>query len=166
LDAWSRTGNAGTTAGVNFLGTTDNVPLEIKVNGLRALRLEDWIDSSDSDLDPDGAPTLIGGSPANYVGAGVVGSTISGGGAMKYEGWTYPNWILSDYAVWAGAFTTGSRKTRSLPRSRGAIAITLIRTPLIVLSAEGTATTSRTLLLPQPSRGAVGIASVQEHTMA
>jgi len=31
--AWQLTGDAGTTAGVNFLGTTDNQPLELKVNG-------------------------------------------------------------------------------------------------------------------------------------
>src|SRR5947207_2812782 len=35
---WSLTGNSGTTAGTNFLGTTDNQPLELKVNGLRAFR--------------------------------------------------------------------------------------------------------------------------------
>ncbi len=31
-DYWSLTGNAGTTDGVNFLGTTDDVPLTFKVN--------------------------------------------------------------------------------------------------------------------------------------
>jgi hypothetical protein len=30
----------GTTAGVNFIGTTDSQPLEFKVNSQRALRLE------------------------------------------------------------------------------------------------------------------------------
>jgi len=39
-DGWSRTGNAGTSAGVNFIGTTDNQPLDFKVNGTRVLRLE------------------------------------------------------------------------------------------------------------------------------
>src|SRR6266702_3050720 len=37
---WRTTGNAGTTAGPSFLGTTDNQPLEIHVNGTRALRIE------------------------------------------------------------------------------------------------------------------------------
>ena len=32
---WGLTGNAGTTAGTNFLGTTDNVNVEIKANNLR-----------------------------------------------------------------------------------------------------------------------------------
>lgn len=38
--SWSLTGNAGTAAGTNFLGTTDNQALEVKVNNARALRLE------------------------------------------------------------------------------------------------------------------------------
>src|SRR5438445_5650229 len=37
---WRTTGNAGTTPGPNFLGTTDNQPLELRVNATRALRLE------------------------------------------------------------------------------------------------------------------------------
>jgi hypothetical protein len=82
-NAWNLTGNAGTVAGTNFLGTTDNVALELKVNGSRALRLEPTA----------GTPNLIGGSSANSVGAGVVGATIAGGGDS-----TFPN------AVTAGVF--------------------------------------------------------------
>jgi hypothetical protein len=36
---WKTGGNAGTTPGTDFIGTTDNLPLELKVNGIRALRL-------------------------------------------------------------------------------------------------------------------------------
>ena len=36
-NAWKIGGNSGTTAGTHFLGTTDNQPLEIKVNSARAL---------------------------------------------------------------------------------------------------------------------------------
>ncbi|MEK7783846.1 MAG: hypothetical protein AAB658_00295, partial [Chloroflexota bacterium] len=43
---WVLGGNADTTTGTHFVGTTDNQPLEIKVNGLRALRLEDNGDSA------------------------------------------------------------------------------------------------------------------------
>src|SRR5262245_58143785 len=35
-NAWRIGGNAGTTPGTHFLGTSDNRPLEIKVNGMRA----------------------------------------------------------------------------------------------------------------------------------
>ncbi len=68
--AWSLTGNAGTTPGTNFVGTTDNQPLELKVNAARAFRLEPTLTS----------PNVIGGHPANFVVAGVVGATIAGGG--------------------------------------------------------------------------------------
>lgn len=37
---WLLGGNAGTTPGPHYLGTTDNQALEFKVNGARALRLE------------------------------------------------------------------------------------------------------------------------------
>ncbi|UCH62330.1 MAG: hypothetical protein JSU77_11055 [Fidelibacterota bacterium] len=67
---WSLTGNSGTTAGTNFLGTIDNVALELKVNGTRALRLEPG----------DFSSNLIGGYWANSVPSGVRGATIGGGG--------------------------------------------------------------------------------------
>ncbi len=38
--AWSLLGNAGTTAGTNFVGTTDNVDLVIKRNGTEQLRFQ------------------------------------------------------------------------------------------------------------------------------
>jgi hypothetical protein len=73
---WEATGNTGTTTGVNFLGTTDNQPLEIHVNGARALRLEP--DTSGSD-----APNVIGGCPGNKVDAGIFGAFIGGGGTTN-----------------------------------------------------------------------------------
>ncbi|MDH7490433.1 MAG: hypothetical protein QHH80_13130, partial [Anaerolineae bacterium] len=67
---WKLNGNSGTTAGVNYLGTSDNTTLELKVNGLRALRLE-----------PNNvSPNVIAGFPGNNVIAGGVGGTVSGGG--------------------------------------------------------------------------------------
>ena len=67
---WSLTGNAGTSASTNFLGTTDDVALEMRVNNERALRLEPNATS----------PNLIAGFGGNTVTARVVGATISGGG--------------------------------------------------------------------------------------
>jgi hypothetical protein len=67
---WSLTGNASTTPGTNYLGTSDNVALEIRVNGARALRLE-----------PRSSPNLLGGYSGNLLTAGVVGVTIGGGGS-------------------------------------------------------------------------------------
>ncbi len=37
--AWSLTGNAGTTPGVNFLGTTDNKTLVFKTNNTGRMRI-------------------------------------------------------------------------------------------------------------------------------
>jgi hypothetical protein len=74
LTGWSLTGNAGTLAGTNFIGTTDNVALDFRVNNTRAMRLE-YVQSGGNP-----APNLIGGSSANTVSAGVVGATIAGGG--------------------------------------------------------------------------------------
>ena len=36
---WKAGGNSGTTAGTHFLGTTDSIALEVKVNNLRAFRI-------------------------------------------------------------------------------------------------------------------------------
>lgn len=97
--AWTLSGNAGTTAGANFLGTTDNQPLELKANGLRAMRLEP---------NTNGAPNVIGGGVNNYVQPGVVGGTIGGGGATNYStgvlgiGLNASNSIRSDFGVVAG----------------------------------------------------------------
>jgi len=67
---WSLSGNAGTDPVSDFLGTTDDQALELRVNNQRALRLE-----------PDGtSPNFIGGYSGNSVSGGVVGATIGGGG--------------------------------------------------------------------------------------
>jgi trimeric autotransporter adhesin len=72
LPYWKLGGNAGTTPGPNFLGTTDSTALELKVNGQRALRLEPTADT----------PNLTGGSSANNVAPGIDGATIGGGGVV------------------------------------------------------------------------------------
>ena len=68
--AWGLTGNSSTTPGTNFLGTTDNQALDLKVNGQRALRLQPT----------SGTPNVIGGYAGNITSVGVVGATIAGGG--------------------------------------------------------------------------------------
>jgi hypothetical protein len=97
-NAWKTTGNAGTTAGLHFLGTTDNQALELKVNGSRTLRLEFNTNSF------GGAPNLIGGAPVNFVPSAAVGATISGGGTMDYFGVPQSNSVLSDFGTVGGGF--------------------------------------------------------------
>jgi hypothetical protein len=86
--AWSLTGNAGTTAGTNFIGTNDDEELEIHVNGQRALRIE-----------PQGVTSnIVGGFNNNAVTDGAVGATISGGGG---DASTF-NQITDNWCVVAG----------------------------------------------------------------
>lgn len=65
---WSTSGNAGTISGTNFIGTTDNQALEIKVNNVRVMRIEPTLNS----------PNIIFGSQASSATGS--GSTVSGGG--------------------------------------------------------------------------------------
>lgn len=99
---WSLLGNVGTVAGTHFVGTLDNQPLEIKVNRLRAARFEDNGDGDDPGTTPEGAPNVIMGSPVNFVAPGVVGATISGGGATNHWGQPQPNSVLAEFGSIGG----------------------------------------------------------------
>ncbi|MDW7980770.1 MAG: tail fiber domain-containing protein [Verrucomicrobiales bacterium] len=99
---WLLGGNPGTVPGTHFVGTTDMQPLELRVNRLRALRIEDPGDSADAGTVPDGAPNVVGGAPVNFVGMGVVGAVIAGGGATNYAGRAYTNSIRGDFCVIGG----------------------------------------------------------------
>ena len=85
---WKLGGNAGTTTS-NFLGTTDNQPLELKVNNQRGLRLEPTAD----------APNVIGGYSGNFASNGVVGAFIGGGGTG-----ISPNIVGGNYASVLGGY--------------------------------------------------------------
>jgi hypothetical protein len=69
---WQTGGNAGTVAG-NYLGTSDDRPLELHVYGARALRLEPNVTS----------PNFIAGVASNMVGNNIFGATIAGGGVSN-----------------------------------------------------------------------------------
>jgi len=90
-DGWGLTGNAGTDPATNYLGTSDNVALELRVNGLRALRLEPHANS----------PNLVGGRSNNSVTPGVHGAVIGGGGGP--DPWA-PNTITDHYGVIGGGY--------------------------------------------------------------
>lgn len=91
--AWRLTGNSGTTAGTNFLGTTDNQALELKVNGERALRLEPL------SFPETWGPNLIGGFSGNFVAGGLVGGTIGGGGQIGLV-----NRVTADFGTVGGGW--------------------------------------------------------------
>ncbi|MFA6542985.1 MAG: tail fiber domain-containing protein [Limisphaerales bacterium] len=95
---WKAGGNSGTTAGTHFLGTTDNVALELKVNNLRAFRLEPTSSN---------APNVVLGAAQNSVASGVVGAVISGGGAGTYAGSAVTNLVQSDFGSIGGGGANG-----------------------------------------------------------
>lgn len=90
IDYWKLTGNAGTNDSVDFLGTTNDVALEIRVNNKCAIRIE-----------PDStSPNIIGGFSGNTVTTGAKGATISGGGADLTT--DQPNIATDDYCTVSG----------------------------------------------------------------
>ncbi|MDB6029616.1 MAG: hypothetical protein JWM68_5839 [Verrucomicrobiales bacterium] len=91
---WNRFGNAGTTPGSNFVGTTDNQPLEFRVNGQRALRIEPTAGNV--------SVNILGGSSVNVINSGVVGATVSGGGTSTLQGIDGTNYIGSDFGTIGG----------------------------------------------------------------
>lgn len=102
-NAWKITGNSGTSPGANFVGTTDNQPLELHANNQRIFRLV-------PDASTNNAPDIIGGSPVNFIAPGIVGSTISGGGTPLFTGRPGTNRILGDFNAIGGGWdnVTGS----------------------------------------------------------
>jgi len=91
-NAWLLNGNSGTSSGANFLGTTDNETLELRVNNTRALLLQPGsggypniigggaTSSLDySSIDPSDGGATIAGGVLNVIQADADQSTIGGG---------------------------------------------------------------------------------------
>lgn len=68
LNAWNLTGNTGTTYGTNFVGTSDNQSLMLRVNGVIAGRIEDSSATSAASLGYQAlnANTGIGNTALGY----------------------------------------------------------------------------------------------------
>jgi hypothetical protein len=81
-----------------FLGSTNNQPLELWVNNTRALRLE----PTANDANHSNIVNVVGGSPVNYMAPGVYGSVIVGGGAMNYLGQANTNSVSADFSFLGG----------------------------------------------------------------
>jgi hypothetical protein len=81
--AWTTSGNAGTTPGTglgqNYLGTADNQPLVIAVKGAQAARM-----AASGDANHPDSTNVVLGSPGNFVGAGIGGATVGGGGSSQF----------------------------------------------------------------------------------
>ena len=104
---WSESGNNSTTPGLNYVGTSDSVALEIHVNdggdtmagNGRVMRYEPMPHS----------PNLIGGYRGNYITSSDSGGNVIAGGGN----FTFPNWVAGNYATVGGgldnaAYTGGT----------------------------------------------------------
>jgi len=99
---WRATGNTDTVPGTHFLGTTDDQPLEFRVNNHAGLRLGFSYASGIS-------MNLVGGYWSNRISQTATGSTIAGGGGQDYDliadRWVfYPNEVDSSYAAIGGGY--------------------------------------------------------------
>ena len=97
---WAVGGNSGTSpTNGNFLGTTDNHPLELKVNGTRVVRLER---QTNAPVFGFVIPNVIAGFESNTVANGVGGATIAGGGGPEWYGPTAPNSVNGSFSTIGG----------------------------------------------------------------
>ncbi len=96
--AWSLSGNAGTAVG-QFIGTTDNQPLELRSGNQTILRLY-------GGSNPSGqiGVNILGGYLGNSIAPSIIGATISGGGLHDTDGTEHPNKVIGDYGTVAGGF--------------------------------------------------------------
>src|ERR1022692_980858 len=95
---WQTGGNLGTFPGANILGSLDNQPLELWVNGARALKI----------IPTTNTANLIGCSGGNVFDPGVTGATIAGGGGT-FLGQARINYVRATFAtIGGGAGNTAS----------------------------------------------------------
>jgi trimeric autotransporter adhesin len=99
---WQLGGNNVTNG--QFIGTTNNQPLEFWANGLRVLRIDPLI----ADINNVDEPNILAGSSQNSI-SNAYGVTISGGGTMTYQGLVgpYPNVAApgADFSTIGGGFS-------------------------------------------------------------
>jgi hypothetical protein len=116
---WQTTGNAGTTAGVNFVGTTDNQPLDLETFGSRGLQLQYTSRTS-------GGPfffsqygiNINGGYWGNTISNNVIGATIAGGGDLAGSfilPTSYANVVTNDFGTIGGGYANLAGLNSTIP---------------------------------------------------
>ena len=88
---WQTAGNTVSTG--QFLGSTNNQLVDLRVNNLRALRLSPGTND---------APNLLGGAAANFVDTNLSGAVIAGGGTTNFQGAASSNHVSASFSTVAG----------------------------------------------------------------
>lgn len=103
VPTWGLLGNTGTTPGTHFIGTTDETPLEFKVNNTSGLKI------IPTNVSGNTTPNISMGSETNTMNVNVVGAIISGGSSNIIKSGNYSfiaggenNYIDSDYSFVGG----------------------------------------------------------------
>lgn len=122
---WQTTGNAGTTAGVNFLGTTDNKPLTLRANNEPALQLQYW-SSGSFGISQDFGMNVIGGYWGNTTSNSATGATIAGGGFLNDfeeivggDFTSYPNVVTGNFGTIGGGYGNTAGVESTVPGGYG-----------------------------------------------
>ncbi len=95
---WQLGGNP--VSGGQFLGSTNNQPVEVRAGGQRGL----WLEACTNDSAHAGIMNILNGSPANYAASGVRGATIAGGGAANLNFLFSANAVAGDFGTVGGGF--------------------------------------------------------------
>ena len=106
-NAFVQGGNAYGATGV--LGTADNQPLDIRVNGTRVARYEPNATS----------PNVLAGHAGNSAFAGVHGATIAGGGEPTGLSGEAPNRVTDVYGTVSGGLANQAGNGAGTPTDRG-----------------------------------------------
>ncbi|MDA3819019.1 MAG: hypothetical protein PF590_00885, partial [Candidatus Delongbacteria bacterium] len=105
---WSLTGNAGTTAGTNFLGTTDTLDLVIKTNNTEYMRINGVADAY------EGFVGINNSAPLQTL--DIKGDVHIGGSTSDYDGQSefMKIWTQGGHYWTLGAINTGTEATTDL----------------------------------------------------
>jgi hypothetical protein len=109
---WGLGGNAGTTAGVNFLGTMDDQPLQLRSYNQTGLQIQyvSRLTGTPPNYGSISSMNIVGGYGVNTVSNGVIGATIAGGGEASRNG-TKVGWAANTVGGDYGAVGGGSGNT-------------------------------------------------------
>jgi len=102
------TGNGGTSSATNFLGTTNNVAVTIKMNSTTGLRIAPGTDGADGGTTI--TPNVIGGDATNTIPTTVEASTIGGGTG---------NSVTASYATIPGGYGASATQPGQMAYASG-----------------------------------------------